>query len=121
MGDAGSCRHQVKCSRMQKALTCGAVIVYDFTREQPRHSLKANMRMRSNVHRFAGSKAHRSEPVKETPRTHHASLADRQNPSNGKGANLGRTCGKRFESETRRTLRSEEHTSELQSRGHRVC
>src|SRR2546422_2760646 len=104
VGDAVSGRHQVKFSRMQKALTTRAVIVQDFTREQPRYGLKANVRMRSNVHRFAESKTHRSEAVKEAPRTNHAALADRQNPSNRHGANLGPTCGERFERVARRTL-----------------
>src|SRR6059058_5922032 len=71
VGDAGSGRHQVKFSRMQKALTTRAVIVHDFTREQPRYGLKTDVRMRSDVHRFAGSKTHRSEAIKEAPRTNH--------------------------------------------------
>ena len=104
VGDAGSGRHQVKFSRMQKALTTRAVIVHDFTREQPRYGLKTDVRMRSDVHRFAGSKTHRSEAIKEAPRTNHAALANRQNPSNRQGANLGLTCGKGFEREARRTL-----------------
>ena len=76
VGDARSRRHQVELAGMQKALTTGAVVVNDFAGHQPRHGLKTNVRMRSNVHRFAGRKAHRAEAIEETPGTDHAALPD---------------------------------------------
>jgi hypothetical protein len=101
VGNAVTCRHQVQLSGANQLLRTEAIPVKDFAREQPRHSLEADVRVWPNAKSRAIFDERRTNVVREAPCAYGPAALPRKRPPDSLTIDARFAAGRDFQDRRR--------------------